>query len=70
MIWLAFFPLSLGVGWLFGRYAPDLSLLERVLLSTLAMTPVMTYLVLPRMTQALGWWLRGEPAPWRRPAGS
>ena len=29
------------------------------------MTPVMTYVVLPRMTQALGWWLHGRPAPWR-----
>jgi antibiotic biosynthesis monooxygenase (ABM) superfamily enzyme len=69
VIWLAFFPLSLAVAWLFGRYAPGLMLVERVLLSTLAMTPVMTYLVLPRMTQALGWWLHGERAPWRRIAG-
>ena len=36
-----------------------------VLLSTLAMTPVMTYVVLPRMTRALEWWLHGRPAPWR-----
>ena len=70
MIWLAFFPLSLLVAWLFGRYAPDLALVERVLLSTIAMTPVMTYVVLPRMTQALGWWLQGRPAPWSRSATS
>ena len=67
MIWLAFFPLSLLVAWLFGRYTPDLALVERVLLSTLAMTPVMTYVVLPRMTKALGWWLQGKPGPWSRP---
>jgi uncharacterized protein len=66
VIWLAFFPLSLLVAWLFGRYAPDLALVERVLLSTLAMTPVMTYVVLPRMTKALDWWLQGQPAPWSR----
>jgi antibiotic biosynthesis monooxygenase (ABM) superfamily enzyme len=65
VIWLAFFPLSLAVAWFFGRFAPNLPLLERVLVTTLAMTPVMTYVVLPRMTQALSWWLHGRPAPWR-----
>ena len=65
VIWLAFFPLSLLVTWLTGRHL-DLSLVPRVLLSTVVMTPVMTYLVLPRMTAALAWWLAGEPAPWRR----
>ncbi|MCW2790961.1 MAG: Antibiotic biosynthesis monooxygenase [Nocardioides sp.] len=68
VIWLAFFPLSLLVAWLFGEIAPDLPLVERALASTLLMTPVMTYVVLPRMTRALGWWLQGRPAPWRRPA--
>ena len=67
VIWLAFFPLSLLVTWLFGRYVPDLPLVERVLTSTVLMTPVMTYVVLPRMTAALAWWLHGRPAPWRRP---
>jgi antibiotic biosynthesis monooxygenase (ABM) superfamily enzyme len=66
VIWLAFFPLSLLVAWLFGKYTPDLALVERVLLSTLAMTPVMTYVVLPRMTKVLHWWLQGQPAPWSR----
>jgi antibiotic biosynthesis monooxygenase (ABM) superfamily enzyme len=68
VIWLAFFPLSLLVAWFFGEVAPDLPLVERVLASTLLMTPVMTYVVLPRMTRALGWWLQGRPAPWRRTA--
>lgn len=68
VIWLAFFPLSLLVSWLFGQLAPDLPLVERALVSTIAMTPVMTYVVLPRMTRALGWWLQGRPAPWRRAA--
>lgn len=66
MIWLAFFPLSLLAGLVFGRLAPGLALLPRVLVTTLVMTPLMTYLVLPRMTRALGWWLQGKPAPWRR----
>ena len=66
VIWLAFFPLSLLVAWLFAHFAPGTALVPRGLISTLAMTPVMTYLVLPRMTRALGWWLQGQPAPWRR----
>ena len=32
---------------------------------TLCLTPLMTYLVLPRITRALHWWLHGQPAPWR-----
>lgn len=68
VIWLAFFPLSLLSSWLLGRYAPGIAILERALLTTLVLTPLMTYVVLPRMTRALGWWLAGEQAPWRRPA--
>jgi uncharacterized protein len=57
VIWLAFFPLSLLMTWLTGRFLPDVPLVLRVFGSTVAMTPIMTYLVLPRMTRALGWWL-------------
>lgn len=66
MIWVAFFPLSLVVTLLLGRIVPDLATTPRVLLSTVLMTPVMTYLVLPWLTGRLGWWLEGRPAPWRR----
>lgn len=66
MIWFAFFPLSLLTSWLFGLLAPDLDLLPRVLLSTVVMTPVMTYLVLPQLTRRLDWFLHGDPPPWRR----
>ena len=57
VIWLAFFPLSLLMAWLFGRFLPGVPLVPRVLGTTVVMTPIMTYLVLPRMTKALGWWL-------------
>ena len=57
VIWLAFFPLSLLVTWLTGTFLPDVPLVPRVFGSTVAMTPIMTYFVLPRMTKALGWWL-------------
>lgn len=66
MIWMAFFPLSLAVTLLLGALVPDLATAPRVLLSTVVMTPVMTYLVLPWLTRLLGWWLEGRPAPWRR----
>ena len=66
MIWFAFFPLSLLTSWVLGLLAPDLDLLPRVLVSTIVMTPVMTYLVLPQLTRRLEWFLHGEPAPWRR----
>ena len=65
MIWFAFFPLSLLVGWLAGLLAPGMALVPRVLLSTVVMTPVMTYVVLPQLTRRLDWWLHGRPAPWR-----
>ncbi|MEH0972579.1 antibiotic biosynthesis monooxygenase [Micromonospora sp. CPCC 205546] len=64
-IWLAFFPLSLTATLLTSRYLADLPLAARVLMMTLTLTPLMTYLVLPRITRALHWWLHGQPAPWR-----
>ncbi len=66
-IWTAFFPLSLLAGWLLTLLAPDLPLVPRVLVTTLVLTPVMTYVALPRITKALAWWLAGDPPPWRRP---
>ncbi|MCH1865102.1 antibiotic biosynthesis monooxygenase [Nocardioides sp. CFH 31398] len=67
-IWLAFFPLSLLVGWVLSIVLPDLPIAPRVLLTTLLLTPVMTYVALPWITRRLAWWLAGEPAPWRRRA--
>ena len=65
MIWFAFFPLSLAITVLAGLAAPDLAVLPRVLASTLVMTPIMTYAVLPFLTSRLDWWLHGRRAPWR-----
>lgn len=65
VIFLVFFPLSLVVNWLGGKYLADLWLPARVLVSVLAMTPVMTYLALPWITRKMEWWLQGRPAPWR-----
>ena len=66
MIWTAFFPLSLAMGVLLSSVAPGLALVPRVLVTTVVMTPIMTYLVLPQLTRRLEWWLQGRPAPWRR----
>jgi antibiotic biosynthesis monooxygenase (ABM) superfamily enzyme len=64
-IWLAFFPLSLTATLLTSRFLDGVPLAARVLLMTLCLTPLMTYLVLPRITRALHWWLHGQRAPWR-----
>jgi antibiotic biosynthesis monooxygenase (ABM) superfamily enzyme len=66
LIWSAFFPLSLAVGTLVDAVLPPLPVWGRLLLVTVVMTPLMVYLVLPRLTSALGWWLHGRPAPRRR----
>lgn len=66
MIWFAFFPLSLAMTLVLGRLAPGLAVVPRVLVSTVAMTPIMTYLVLPFLTSRLDWWLKGQSVPWRR----
>jgi hypothetical protein len=65
VIFLVFYPLSVVVNALAGRYADGVPLPLRVLLSVLVMTPVMTYLALPWITRQLQWWLQGRPAPWR-----
>lgn len=57
VIWLAFFPLSLLMTVLLGRLVPDLHVALRVFLSTVVMTPVMTYVALPFMTRRLSTWL-------------
>lgn len=66
VIFLVFYPLSVLVNGLAGRYAAGVPLGLRVLLAVLVMTPVMTYLALPWITSRLQWWLQGKPAPWRR----
>lgn len=68
-IWLGFFPLSLLAAVSLGPLLDGLAVLVRTLVTTLCLTPVMTYVVLPRVTRALHWWLRGEPPPWRRRRG-
>ena len=66
VIYTAFFPLSLLSALLLAPHLVHLPVVLRVLVSTLLLTPVMTYLLLPRLTKAFEWWLQGRPAPWRR----
>lgn len=65
-IFLVFFPLSLAVNYASRAYLSDVVLPVRVLLTVLAMTPIMTYAALPWITRAMQWWLQGNPPPWRR----
>ena len=57
VIWLAFFPTSLALTYLFAPFSETWPAWARVLLSTLVATPLMTYLVLPRVTRLFQPWL-------------
>ena len=62
-IWLVFFPLSLLTTVTLGRLLADVPVVFRVAITTIVLTPVMTYLVLPWVTARLDWWLHGRS--WR-----
>ena len=66
IIWLGFFPVSLLAAVTLGHLLAGQHVVIRTLATTLCLTPLMTYLVLPQVTKALQWWLHGRPAPWRR----
>jgi hypothetical protein len=59
-IWLVFFPLSLLAAVTLGRLLVDAHVVLRVAVTTLTLTPIMTYLLLPWVTRRLQWWLRGR----------
>lgn len=56
-IWLAFFPVSLAFNLLFGGLLSEWPMPLRVLLSTLLLTPLMTYWFIPLSTHLLAPWL-------------
>ncbi|MEU4688096.1 antibiotic biosynthesis monooxygenase [Actinoplanes sp. NPDC023714] len=57
-IWLGFFPVSLLSAVLLTPHITTLNVVLKTLISTLVLTPIMTYLVLPRVTKALQPWLK------------
>lgn len=59
-IWLVFFPVNLLATVTLGAALADAHVVLRVLAITLALTPLMTYLLLPWMTARLQWWLQGR----------
>jgi antibiotic biosynthesis monooxygenase (ABM) superfamily enzyme len=59
-IWLVFFPLNLLATVTLGALLSDVNVVLRVAVTTLTLTPLMTYLLLPWMTRRLGWWLQGR----------
>ena len=56
-IFVVFFPLSLLANWALAPLTHDWPLPLRVLVTVLAVTPVMTYLAMPLVTRALRPWL-------------
>ncbi|TWI58419.1 hypothetical protein IQ22_00123 [Pseudomonas duriflava] len=62
-VWLAFFPISLLFNALFGASLSSLTLLPRVLVSTLILTPIMVCLFIPLVTRLLSGWLNQAPNP-------
>jgi antibiotic biosynthesis monooxygenase (ABM) superfamily enzyme len=61
-IWLGFFPTNLAASWLLG-FLPGFTewpLVARVLFTTVLLTPVMTYAVLPWVTRMLRPWLQAQ----------
>jgi hypothetical protein len=59
-IWLVFFPLNLLATVTLGRLLVDVDVVPRVAVTTLTLTPIMTYLLLPWVTRRLQWWLHGR----------
>jgi len=59
-IWLVFFPVNLLATVTLGRLLEDTHVVLRVLVVTLTLTPVMTYVFLPWVTSRLEWWLQGK----------
>lgn len=62
-IWLAFFPVSLLFNFVLGPLLNGLDLVPRVLVSTMALTPLMVYWFIPLSTHLLANWLHPTPAP-------
>lgn len=60
-IWLAFFPVSLLFNFALGPLLSEMSLLPRILVSTLCLTPLMVYCFIPLSTRLLAGWLNGKP---------
>ncbi|XGA79635.1 antibiotic biosynthesis monooxygenase [Halomonas sp. CH40] len=59
-IWLAFFPVSLLFQSLFGGLLAEWSLVPRVAVSTLMLTPVMVFVFIPLSMRLLSPWLQGK----------
>lgn len=55
--WLSVFPTITTIFSLFGPVLNQLPFLLRSLVLTVAMTTLMTYLIMPRMTRLFSFWL-------------
>ena len=68
-IWMVFFPLNLLATVTLGRLLADTNVVLRVAVTTLTLTPIMTYLLLPWVTRRLHRWLRPTGGQRVRAAG-
>ncbi|MPQ99685.1 antibiotic biosynthesis monooxygenase [Modestobacter sp. I12A-02628] len=59
-IWSVFFPLNLLATVTLGHLLADWFVVWRVMVTTLVLTPLMTYLLLPWVTRRAEWWLHGR----------
>ncbi|CEP37934.1 MULTISPECIES: antibiotic biosynthesis monooxygenase [unclassified Halomonas] len=62
-VWLAFFPISLIFQLVFGGVLADWTLVPRVVVSTLMLTPVMVFVFIPLSMRLLAPWLQGKWSP-------
>jgi antibiotic biosynthesis monooxygenase (ABM) superfamily enzyme len=56
-VWLAFFPVNLTFNFLLGHWLNELSLVPRIMLSTLVLTPIMVFWFIPLSSRLLAGWL-------------
>jgi antibiotic biosynthesis monooxygenase (ABM) superfamily enzyme len=59
-IWLVFFPMNLLATVTLGALLADWPVVPRLAVTTIVLTPVMVYVMLPWITRVLGWWLQGR----------
>ena len=55
--WIAIFVLIIIINLLFGSFLASLPMLLRSFVLTVGLVGLMTYVVMPRMTQLFSWWL-------------
>ena len=69
LTWLGIFPLITALLALLGPFLNPLPLVLRTLVLTAVLVPLMTYVVMPRLTRLFTWWLYPSTSQPHREAG-